>query len=204
MAITYPIDFPSDLSVSSITITPRNAVGRNESPFTFQEQIYDFGGEQWQVEGTLPLMNKATAEKYVSFMLKLKGRYGTFLFPIPLGTAQGAVSGSPVVDGGGQTGAELDLKSLPLSTANVFKAGDWINLGSGSSTRAYKILNDVNSDGAGKATVDIWPSLRSSPADNAAVTYQNCKILLRLKQDDGYSINPDQHYFIQFSALEAL
>ena len=204
MAVTYPIDFPTDITVNALNIAPRNAVGRSESPFTYQEQVYDYGGAVWQVNGTLPLMEKETAEKYVSFLLKLKGRFGTFLFPIPLATPQGVATGTPLVKGGGQVGSELTIDGLTPSTLNIFKAGDWINLGSGADTRAHKVLNDVDSDVSGEVTLDIWPPIRTSPADNATVTVNNCKILLRLTQDDGYSIDINKHYFVQFSAMEAL
>jgi hypothetical protein len=83
-------------------------------------------------------------------------------------------------------------------------AGDWINLGTGASTRAYKILTNCNSNASGEATLDIWPSLRSSPSDNQSVITSNCKILLRLKNDEGYSIDVNKLYFMQFDAMEAL
>lgn len=204
MAISYPLSFPSALTVSSISIAPRNAVERSESPFTFEEQIYDLGGEMITISGTMPLMTREQAEAYVSFLFKLKGRRGTFLFPIPNSTPRGVATGTPLVDGAGQTGNSLNIKGMTVSTTNIFKAGDWLNLGTGSSTRLHKILDDANSDGAGKVTVNIWPSLRSSPADGAAITITNCKALLRLANDEGYSIDTNKMYFMQFSAMEAL
>jgi len=204
MAISYPIDFPSNLSVSSVVIAPRNAIVRSESPFSFSEQVYDLGGEMLTISGTLPLMTKEQAEEYVSFLFKLKGRWGTFLFPIPLSTPQGVATGTPLVNGAGQTGNTLAIDGMTPNTTNIFKAGDWINIGSGSSTRLHKILNDANTNASGEVTVDIWPAHRSSPADNAAITTSNCKALLRLTNDVGYSIDTNKHYFLQFDAMEAI
>lgn len=204
MTITYPLAFPTTLTVSSMTISPRDAIARTESPFSFSEQVVDFTGEVWQVSGTLPLMEKDTAEDYVSFILKLKGRKGTFLFPIPNAEQRGVATGTPLVKGAGQTGNSLALDGMTPNITGIFKAGDFLNLGSGSSTRLYKILSDVNSDGSGNVTVDIWPSLRSSPADNAVITLSNVKVLLRLSDNVPYSIDTNKHYFLEFSAQEAL
>ena len=70
-----PIDFPSTISVNGLRVTPRNAVARSESPFSFAEQVYDWGGEMWSIEGSLPPMARDTAAEYRSFILKLKGVY---------------------------------------------------------------------------------------------------------------------------------
>jgi hypothetical protein len=204
--VSYPIDFPSAITVSSLRITPRNAVSRNMSKFSFVEQVYDFGGEMWSVEGTLPLMNRDTAESYMSFVFKLKGRFGTFLFPLPtsISQARGAWGGTPQVDGGGQTGDTLDVKGLPNSVTGVVKAGDYINLGSGANTKLHKVLDDADSNGSGEATLNIWPSLRVSPNDSDSVIYQNVKLLCRMTDDIPIDIDVNKYYFIAFNALEAL
>ena len=204
--VSYPIDFPTTLTVSSLRITPLNAIARNMSNFTYAEQVYNFRGEAWSIEGTLPLMNRDTAEAYNSMIFKLKGRFGTFLFPLPtsISQARGSWGGTPQVDGNGQTGDSLDIKNLPTSVTGVIKNGDYINLGSGDSTRLYRIQDDADSDGSGKATVNIWPSLRSSPTDGDSVAYQNVKLLCRLTDNTPIDIDVNRHYFISLSAMEAL
>lgn len=205
--VSYPVTFPNTLTVNSLKITPKNAVARSISKFTFVEQIYNFSGEAWKIEGSLPLMPlREVAEEYISFVLKLKGRYGTFLFQLPDNVAapSGTWAGTPVVDGAGQTGNELDIKGLTPSTTSIIKRGDFFNLGTGSSTRLYKVLDNANSDGAGKATVTIWPSLRASPADEATIVFEDVKLLLRLDEDIPTDIDENKHYRISFSATEAL
>lgn len=204
MTITYPINFPTGVYLNAFSCLPRNAVSRTESPFSFVEQVYDFGGEGWEVQATLPLMTREVAEEYLCFILKLKGRKGTFLLPVPESTPRGAWTGTPLVKGAGQTGNSLLIDGLALSTTGICKAGDWINLGSSGTTRLHKVLEDANSNGAGEATLTIWPSLRSSPADNAAVTVTNCKGLFRLKEDTPFSLDVNKHYLIEFSAFEAI
>lgn len=205
--VSYPIDFPTQLTVNSMRLFPRNAVSRSESPFSYAEQVYDWQGEVWDIEGTLPLIaTRDMSETYQTFVIKLKGRRGTFLFPLPshIGTARGTWAGTPVVNGASQTGDTLDIKGLTAGVTGIIKAGDYFNLGSGANLRLYKILDDADSNGSGLTTVNIWPSLRSSPADEAEVTFTDVKILLRMKEEIPIDIDENKHYFINFSAREAL
>lgn len=205
MTITYPITFPtSELTVNGLRVRPRSAVARTESQFSFQDDVTDWGGQMWEIAGSLPLMTRAQAAAYVTFMLKLNGKKGTFLFPIPDATPRGVATGTPLVKGGGQTGNSLIIDGFTNGVTGILKAGDWFNLGSGSSTRLHMVLDDVNSNGSGEVTVDIWPSLRESPSDNAAVTLTNCKLLSRLKSDVGYDIDINKHYLLEFEAWEVV
>lgn len=204
--VSYPLDFPTELTVNQLRITSRNAVARSMSSFSYAEQVYDFSGEAWHFSGSMPLMNRDSAEAYVCFFTKLKGRRGTFLFPLPspVATPRGSWGGTPLVNGAGQTGNTLNIDGLPANTVNVVRQGDFINLGTGSSTRLYKVLDNADSNASGEATLTIWPSLRSSPGDNAAVTYQNVKVLLRSENDIPMNFDISRFYSMSFDALEAL
>lgn len=91
------------------------------------------------------------------------------------------------------------------STTGILKAGDWIQLGSGSATRLHKVLDDVNSDASGNATLSIWPSLRSSPSDNAQITVSSPKGQWRLASNEiQYSIDEASVYGITFACVESL
>jgi hypothetical protein len=425
MAISYPLSLPSVKGPSSIVIRARNAVGMLESPFSFSQQVQDFGGDRWEMDVMLVPMKRANAEEWVAKLLALKGAYGTFLlgdsvntsprgsaalenycdFPgetgdyastpdiaansitgdldirikvalddwtpaalstvlskwnttgnqrafqlsittggnlrfdwsadgsaalgpatstaavsatdgavkwirvthdvdngaagndtkfytsddgvtwVQLGTtvttasttshfdstaaltvsgindgtsqplaanlyralvydvidgantkadfdpsraSAGATSfaavtgetwtinqsGSPaatitagagvLVRGASQTGETLAVDGLRPNQTGILKAGDWLQLGSGSSTRLHKILQDADTNVDGKATLDIFPKLRSSPADNAAVTLSSPKGLWRLASNTReWSIATAQIYGIRFSAVEA-
>lgn len=206
MAISYPISFPTTLGFSSFTLQTRNAVSRHESPYTFSEQVYDWGGQIWEFEGSLPLLNRASAEEYNSFLFKLKGRKGTFTMSIPdAESPRGSNLGTPLVDGGSQTGSSLNTKGWNTSQNGVLLAGDYIQLGTGSSTRLYKVLDDVNSDGSGEAVLEIYPNLRSSPSDEQAIITTNPKGLFRLRNNTNpVSIDVNSFYSISFSGMEAL
>ena len=205
MAITYPVAFPS-IGIKSMNIRAVSVVGASQSPFTGQQQVYKHQGQWWEAEVTLPPMKRDEAEQIAAFLLKLNGRYGTFTLGDPANTApRGVGTGLPVVNGGSQTGGELITDGWTESTAGILKAGDWIQLGSGSATRLHKVLNDVTSDGSGNATLDIWPNLRSSPSDNAQITVISPKGQWRLSSNEvQYSIDEASLYGITFACVEAL
>lgn len=205
MAITYPLSFPS-VGIRSMNIRARNVVGISASPFTGQQQVYKHQGQWWEAEVTLPPMKRADAEQVVAFLLSLNGVYGTFLLGDPANTApRGVGTGTPLVYGADQTGSELITDGWTTSTTGILKAGDWIQLGTGSATRLYKVLADANSDGSGIATLDIYPNLRQSPADNAQVTKSSPKGQWRLSSNDtNWSIDEASVYGITFACVEAL
>ena len=206
MAITYPVSFPSSIGLANINIRARTVVGISSSPFTGQQQVYKHQGQWWEAEVSLPPMKRADAEQVVAFLLKMNGVYGTFLLGDKANPAtRGVGTGTPLVNGASQTGDELITDGWTADTTGILKAGDWIQLGSGSSTRLYKVLDDVNSDGSGNATINIFPSLRSSPDDDATITVSNTQGLWRLASNETeYSIDNMSIYGMTFACVEAL
>ena len=111
----------------------------------------------------------------------------------------------PFVNGASQTGSELNIDGASPDEDAYLKAGDYIQLGSGSSSTLHKVLADVSTNSAGEATIDIWPSIRTAPADNATVTIENCKGVFRLAQNvSSWSINNASTYGISFEAVEVI
>lgn len=206
MAISYPLSFPSTKSPAGIAFRARSAVGLSMSPFSFSQQAYAHQGDMWEADVAAPPMKRADAEVWVAFLLALNGREGTFTMGDPVNTSpRGVGTGTPLVNGGSQTGKTLVTDGWTVSQTGIMKAGDWFQLGSGSSTRLHKVVQDANSDGAGNATLEIWPRLRSAPADNAPLTVSSPKGLWRLAENvREWSLERAQIYGIRFSAIEAL
>lgn len=205
MAISYPVNFP-DVGIRSMTIRARNVVGMSASPFTGQQQVYKHQGQWWEAEVTLPPMKRADAEQVVAFLLSLKGRFGTFILGDPANTSpRGVGTGTPLVAGAGQTGDTLVTDGWTAEQTGIMKAGDWIQLGSGASTRLYKVLQDANSDNGTNATLTIWPDLRSSPSNNATIVTSSPKGIWRLTSNETeFSIDEASIYGITFACIEAL
>jgi len=194
MAITYPISLPAG-GVKQISMNMVNTTAMSSSPFTGQQQVYRHPNEYWQADISLIPMLRANAENWIAAIASLCGQYGTMLLGDPAGaTPQGTVSGSPVVDGASQGGFELNIRAMTGS----FAAGDYIQIGS----RLYKILKDVS---GAACTLDIWPRLRESPADGAAIIYTDARGLFRLqKAESPFTYVSPKLASIQFSVIEAL
>src|SRR5262249_47491531 len=136
------------------------------------------------------------------FLLALNGPFNNFLMGDPIGkTPRGPASGTPLVNGGGQTGSTLVTDGWAPSITGILKAGDYIQI----VQRLHKVLTDTNSDGSGNATLDIWPSLRDAgPADNTTIITTNTVGLFRLA-DNNYTVwssDADKILEMGFSAVE--
>lgn len=203
MAISYPLSLPATKSPSRIVLSASVVVSTSQSPFTLSTQVQEFSGQKWFAEISLPYMTREDAEQYTTFLLKLNGKKGTFLLGDSASpTPRGSAAGDPVVDGAGQTGQTLLTTGWDNSETGVLLAGDYIQIGQ----RLYKVLSDANSNGSGDAELDIWPRLRESPGDGAAIVTANCVGLFRLQSNDYdlFSVGPDRLYALSFSAEEAI
>ena len=203
MAITYPLSLPNTTSYESARMTARSVVGVSKSPFTGAQQVQKHQGQIWEFEGKLIPMTRPNAEAWMSFMLSLNGMQGTFLLGDPLGaTARGIATGSPLVKGSSQTGNSLITDGWTASQTGILKAGDYFQLGTGSSSKLYKVLADANSDGSGNATFDIFPAINTAVADNSELVVSSAKGLFRLASNEmGFDLQQAQNYGIAFSAV---
>lgn len=176
MSITYPLEMPSALQFSARNWRKRDVTSDAASPYTGQSTVIVFEG-QW-VEATLTLraQDRKEAQKWNAWLTAQKGHLGTFLLgdPLryhPLGSAR-SEPGTPLVKGASQTGASLLIDGAPANRAQYLLAGDLIQVTCGGVVRLHEVLQDVATNGSGEATLDLWPNLRASPADNAPLTLE--------------------------------
>jgi hypothetical protein len=144
------------------------------------------------------------AAPWVAFKSKLKGPKGTFLMGDPSArTPRGVATGTPQVNGSVATLAEeITTKGWTPSTTNILKEGDWIQIGN----RLYRVLQNVNSNGSGNCTVDVFPPVREALANNTTIVTTNTVGLFRLTSAEQvpYEVTADGVYAIDFVAKEAL
>lgn len=203
--ITYPLTIPAT-NFRRINMSGESVVAVATSIFTRTSQVQELQGTLWHIGITLTPMKRAIAELWIAFLLSLNGRSGTFLMYDPAGPeARGVLGGVPVVKGASQTGKELITDGWPATTTGVLLAGDYIQLGSGEQTRLYKVMKDIDSDGAGDATIDIWPRIRESPSDSEALIFSQAKGTFRLAENvSTWDVGAAEIYGLGFSAEEAL
>ena len=209
MAISYPLNTPTNIGIANIAFTAENAVAISQSPFTYAQQVVSHPGQRWGASISLPPMKRQDAEYWVAFLLSLKGQAGTFLLGDPNCVApQGSAKttpGTPLVNGASQTGDTLVIDGLPTNVTGYLLPGDYIQLGGASSTTLHKVLTQVNTSVSGVATLDIWPNIRTAPADNDAVVLVNTKGRFRLKENiTQWQINDISSYGITFDCVEVV
>lgn len=207
MSVSYPLSLSGLKNPRSVVIRKRSVVGVNASSFTSQPQVYAWSGQTWEAQIALPPMERADAEAWIAKLVSLNGREGNFLIgPDYANTSpRGIGTGTPLVKGASQTGYDLITDGWTNSQTGIMKAGDWFQLGTGSSARLYKVVVDADSNGSGEATLTIWPKLRSSPADNAAlaVTSPVGRFMLASNETE-WSIDQASFYGLSFNAVEDL
>ena len=194
---TYPISLPATPGTVSITIKKRTVVALASSPFSLTSQAQVWPGQQWFADLVLPKMKKASAEPWVAAFASLNGQEGSLLIgdtanKAPAGSAAGSWTCS------GATTAGLYTFAITGGTG-TFNPGDWIQLGSGSTARLYKVISHA----AGNLTV--WPSLRAAYAGGSALTYTPAQGRFMLAKEPEYTIGRDHIYsFGVISLMEDL
>jgi hypothetical protein len=194
MSISYPISTPTTIGLESITIRAVNAVTTSQSPFTYKQQVIAHQGQRWEASVSIPSTRRDLAADWKAFLTALKGQIGTFLLGDPdYATPRGDVSSCAL------TGSAGD-ESVTVVMTGTLKAGDYIQLGTGSAARLHQVLQDQTGDG----TLEIWPGLRDNYS-SASVTFNAPKGVFRLSSNTSqWSIDNSSQYGITFDAVEAI
>ena len=194
MAISYPLNTPTTIGFESIELRAVNATITSQSPFSYKQQVISHTGQRWEASVSIPSVLRDLAEPWAAFLTALKGQTGTFLLGDPLGaTPRGTVSSCTL------TGTAGD-DSVAVTMTGSLLAGDYIQLGSGTTARLHKVLVDQS----GSGTLEIWPALRSTYS-SATVTTTDAKGVFRLNQNmSSWQISNANSYGIAFEAVEAI
>jgi hypothetical protein len=195
MAISYPLDTPTTVGFESIQLRAFNAVATSQSPFTYKQQVISHTGQKWEASVSIPSVLRDLAEPWAAFLTALKGQRGTFLLGDPLGaTPRGTVSDTVTLTG------DAGDETVDVVMTGSLLAGDYIQLGGGSSAKLHKVLVDQT----GSGTLEIWPALRTDYT-SANVTYTDAKGVFRLNQNvSSWQITNANSYGISFEAVEAI
>lgn len=135
------------------------------SPLSGAVQTVEIPGARWKASFSMDNLTEADSALLQAFMVKLRGQAGRFTLhnfarPYPRGT----LSGTPLVMGASQTGNTLAVDGCTVGATLL--AGDFI----GVNDELKMVVADATANGSGEMSLTIEPPLRSSPADNAALT----------------------------------
>ena len=199
MAISYPLSLPTVTGIAQIELRAINAVAYSQSPFTFAGQAHAYSGEMWQADISLPPMHRDKAESWISFLMSLRGQYGTFLLNDPAALSpQGTATAATITGSLGDRTVDCTVTS-----GDTLKAGDYIQLGSGSTSKLHKVLEDYTGTGSA-ADLEIWPALRSTVSSASADLTSPSGVFRLSTNEQAWSINEASFYGITFGAIEAL
>ena len=194
MATTYPITLPST-GIRKVSFRQRTAVAGYGSPYTGIQQVHAHPLQMWEATVELKPMQRSDtngAGDWIGALLSLNGPYGSFYLGDPgHTTARGVATGTPLVKGASQTGNTLLTDGWTVSQTGILKAGDWVQVGSGSTRQLVNVVADTNSDVSGNATLEIWPRIRTAFADNTALTVSSPTGVWRLTEPLDFSWEQD-------------
>ncbi len=203
--MSFPLTPPAAPSVRRVTIKPESAVAVQRSPFTLQQQAVAWPGQAWTLQVELPPMQRDLAEEWIAFFCRLNGSEGTFLYGDPLAyEPRGIPAGGPVVSGAGQSGSALVTSGWTPFVFDALLPGDYVQIGEGSTSRLHKVLEAVETDESGNATLQLWPRLRETPADGSDIVLYGARGQFRLTDFPGWDADHMRIYGVSFAAVEAL
>ena len=144
-------------------------------------------------------MKRAQAVAWQAFFLSTEGIANTFLLGDPDAKLVNGTATSCVVAVDGAIG-DTQL-NLTIGAGNTLNRGSYIQLGTGSSSRLYMVVDDNTSNGV----VSIQPSLKSAITVTTDATIVNAKGVFRMTgNDQSWSANEISIYGLTFSVIEAL
>jgi hypothetical protein len=199
MAISYPLALPTINGISNVNFSAINAVAYSASAFTFAGQAHAYAGQMWQAEISLPAMKRSKAETWISFLMSLRGQFGTFLLGDPRACALRGTAASCAITGsaGGNTVTAV------VPNGQTLLAGDYFQLGTGSGARLHKVLQNYSGTGSAK-NLEIWPALRVNRSGVNAILANTVGVFRLSLNETSWSSNEIANYGITFAAREAI
>lgn len=199
------ITIPSGLRITDSNFGLSSSVKSFKSPFSSQFQVNETSPAVWMLEFTTSLyrFDEATSIAMKSFLAKLRGGVNYFEYRDPdYVSRRGVGTGTPLVQGGSQTGSSLVTDGWTINTTNIMRDGDYFAVNG----ELKRMTADVNSNGSGVATLQFEPPLRVSPADNAPITVTSPKAQFTVSNANVAVISSDYRRLTSFtvSAMERL
>jgi hypothetical protein len=136
------------------------------SPLTGTTRTRQLPGSRWACSLRYDTLEAADAALIEAFLAEMDGMAGRVsLYPYHRLTRRGTLTGTLLVNGASQTGNSLVCDGAGAATTLV--AGDFFSVGG----ELKQIIETCTADGSGNITLAFRPGIRTSPSDNAAVTY---------------------------------
>jgi hypothetical protein len=169
------------------------------SPLSGAVQTVEMPGARWKASFMMENLTEADSALLQAFLVKLRGRAGRFtLHNFARATPRGTQGGSPLVKGASQTGNTLLIDGCTVGATLL--AGDYFTVNG----ELKMIVADATANGTNEMTLTFEPPLRSSPADNAALTLVRPTAVFMLASDElKWSTQPGKFSSFPIDCIEA-
>jgi hypothetical protein len=192
--ITYP-STPKPNGMAWRLVMPSQT---NVSEWTGRRQTIASGRGWWECQITLPpIVGTTNVNAWRSFIGKARGRANDFQIPVDP-TAQSAATATPLVNGASQTGRTLNTDGWPVSTTALV-AGQFVTI----NNQLLQLTENVTSNGSGVAVLTFEPPIRVSPADNAAIEFNNPYCLMYFVEEPTLSVENGYVYSLSLNLRES-
>jgi len=174
------VQLPDRPGVRTVEFNINETAAVSKSVFNRKTQVQVFPGADW-LSGTfsLPLLTQDQADLWISALMQCRGMTNPFMLGDPLRTKpRGNVSKAPIADGAGNVAMSslISVRGLDVSKYGVLLPGDYMQIG----YRLHRVLDRINTDANGKASIPIYPTLRETVTDGTVINLNNPKGLFRL------------------------
>lgn len=178
------VSAPAFMGFRSVQFNFDDTVGQVRYPFSGQTQTQEWpGADMWSGMMECPPLNQTELDGLKAFLMQCRGIKNGFMLGDPMKTApSGCVNSSsvPVISGAVAAAAQsIATSGWKPSTYRLLLPGDYLQLG----YRLHAVLDNVNSDGGGNATLNIWPATREALTAGSAVILKNPMGLFRRAQN---------------------
>ena len=150
------------------------------SPLTKTTQTSELPGSYWVATLSFQNLKEQDGRILKAFVAALNGMAGRcYLWDMSHSAPSGVATGIPLVNGVSQSGKSLITDGWTPSISNIMVAGDLFSVNG----ELKIVTSNCNSDSGGNAILNFTPALRSSPADNSAITVSSPTCIMRLADD---------------------
>jgi hypothetical protein len=198
------VALPAVANFRSYELYMNDMVAIATAEFTGQAQAQQWpGADSWTGTMEPPSLDVCDAAEWKAFLAQLRGQANAMQIGDPLYTRpRGEPLGMPVCAAtpvdlvGSQV---LHTQGWEPGKFNLLKRWDYLQLG----YRLHAVLDPVNSDGSGDATISIWPSLREAPTASQPIILANPRGLFRLGANKrGWSADYGKFSTLSFPIME--
>jgi hypothetical protein len=187
-----PLSFPTQSSgktlIQNVSMRLRRTVAVTESPFTYDQQVFEHQGARWEAEVTLRPLSHSEARSVEAFIVALKGRSGTFNFGHPLHNISKSISLSAATAVRDET---ISATGDAVDAGNYFQLGDYLYM--------------VTEDFSGSGSMSVQPPIRQVIADATQLDFSLPQSTWRMSSNDiGWSTDVASTYGFTFAFIEAI